>query len=103
MRGEADGSSAATDELLAKLSHELRAPLNAALLWVRLLRSGALDPATAQRALESIEENLRLQNQLISDLVDGRRAKPGPGGETTTRRPSTDATPEGSKGCSRHT
>ncbi len=61
------------DEFLAILSHELRSPLNVVLLWVRLLRSGVVDAATVQQALEIIEENAGLQNRLIADLLDVSR------------------------------
>lgn len=89
--GEATGQ--ARDEFLANLSHELRAPLNAQLLWVRLLRSGALDPATAERALETIEETLRLQSRLIDRLVDARRAPRGPGEEAASDHPEATRDP----------
>ena len=52
-----------------ELVHRLRAPLNAALLWVRLVRSGSLEPHSTERALETIEQNLCILNQSLSDLV----------------------------------
>ena len=58
-----------TDQFLANLSHELRTPLNAIVGWTTLLRSGRLDAATAERALETIERNARVQQQLIDDLL----------------------------------
>lgn len=58
------------DEFLAVLSHELRTPLNSILGWASLLRSRQSDPATTIRALETIERNARLQNQLIDDILD---------------------------------
>jgi hypothetical protein len=84
--GDADIARGATEEFLANLSHDLRAPLNAVLLWVRLLRSGALDAAATQRALEGIEENLATLNKLISDLSDGQYRPP--------TRPSPEGPPE---------
>lgn len=61
------------DEFLAVLSHELRSPLNPILGWTQLLRTHTFDAATTSRALEIIERNVRLQTQLIEDLLDVSR------------------------------
>src|SRR5947208_3604853 len=63
----------AKDEFLATLSHELRTPLTPVLGWVRLLRSGTLDPASAHRGPEIIERNTRVLAQLIEELLDVSR------------------------------
>src|SRR5256884_558219 len=68
-----DDANRAKDEFLATLSHELRTPLSSILGWVRLLRSGTLDPAGARRGLEVIERNTRTLAQLIEDLLDDSR------------------------------
>jgi PAS domain S-box-containing protein len=70
---DAREASRLKDEFLATLSHELRTPLNAMLGWARLLRAGALDAETSERALDSIERNARLQAQLVSDILDVSR------------------------------
>ena len=59
-----------TDDLLAALSHDLRTPLSAILGWARLLRSAQSDRETIDRALESIERNVRAQTRLLDDLLD---------------------------------
>ncbi len=69
-RRQAEEANRLKDEFLATLSHELRTPLNAILGWGQVLRSGKLDAATAERALETIERNARSQAQLIADLLD---------------------------------
>jgi signal transduction histidine kinase len=69
-RLEAQAANRAKDEFLATLSHELRTPLNAILGWTQLLASGQLTDAMANRAVEIIERNTRLQVQLIDDLLD---------------------------------
>ena len=65
------------DEFLATLSHELRTPLNAILGWTRLLRAGAVPPATADRALEKVERNAQAQARLIEDLLEVSRITTG--------------------------
>lgn len=70
---EAQEANRLKDEFLAVLSHELRTPLNAILGWATLLRTRKIDPATAERALETIERNARAQTQMVSDLLDVSR------------------------------
>jgi PAS domain S-box-containing protein len=67
----------AKEDFLATLSHELRTPLNAMLGWTRLLRMGKLDASGMSRALETIERNAHLQEQLISDILDVSRIVTG--------------------------
>jgi signal transduction histidine kinase len=69
-RGVAEQANRTKDEFLATLSHELRTPLNAMLGWIRMLRSGTLDEATARRALEVVDRNVEHQAKLITDLLD---------------------------------
>jgi PAS domain S-box-containing protein len=61
------------DEFLAVLSHELRTPLTAMLGWVRLLKTGRLDPEQTRQGLETIERNTWVQARLIDDLLDVSR------------------------------
>lgn len=72
-RLKADLANRAKDEFLATASHELRTPLNAILGWVRLLRSGTVEPGDFARGLEVIERNGHAQVQLIEDILDGSR------------------------------
>ncbi len=74
---EAQEANRMKDEFLATLSHELRTPLNAIVGWTKLLRGGQLDPATAARALETIDRNARAQTQLIEDILDVSRIVTG--------------------------
>lgn len=76
-RQEAEEANRTKDEFLAMLSHELRTPLNAMLGWTRMLRSGTLDQAAVERALEVIERNTKVQTQLIEDLLDVSRIVSG--------------------------
>ena len=70
---EAQRLSHLKDEFLATLSHELRTPLNAILGWTTLLQQKALPPNEMQRGLQTIERNVRIQAEIINDLLDMSR------------------------------
>jgi len=72
-RQEAEDANRAKDEFLSVLSHELRTPLNSMFGWTRMLRAGILDEAKTRQAVEVIERNVRLQNNLIEDMLDVSR------------------------------
>jgi PAS domain S-box-containing protein len=76
-REQAEAANRVKDEFLAVLSHELRTPLNPILGWAKLLRTRRFDPHAADRALEIIERNAKLQVQLIEDLLDVSRILQG--------------------------
>ncbi|HUF93688.1 MAG TPA: ATP-binding protein [Candidatus Limnocylindria bacterium] len=76
-RREAERANRSKDQFIATLSHELRTPLQAMLGWLRMLRSGRLDPRQAARALETVERNTEAQSQLINDLLDVSRIVSG--------------------------
>lgn len=76
-REAAERANAVREDFLAIMSHELRTPLQAMLGWIVLLRSGKLSPVDAAHALEVIERNVRIQAQLVSDLLDVSRALKG--------------------------
>ncbi|MEG4803308.1 PAS domain S-box protein [Microcoleus sp. ARI1-B5] len=65
------------DEFLAVLSHELRSPLNPILGWTQILKTGTLDQARTAKALTTIERNVKLQSELIEDLLDVSRILQG--------------------------
>ena len=65
------------DEFLATLSHELRTPLNAILGWTRLLRTNAVPPGQADRALDKIQRNAEAQAKLVDDLLEVSRIVSG--------------------------
>lgn len=72
-RAEAETANRIKDEFLATLSHELRTPMNAIMGWANLLRTRQLDSTVSSRALETIERNTKLLNQLIEDMLDVSR------------------------------
>jgi PAS domain S-box-containing protein len=63
-------------EFVATLSHELRTPLTAISGWIQMLRD-APSPDEIQQAIQVIERNVRLQSQLIEDLLDMSRIESG--------------------------
>ena len=72
-RDEALAANQAKDDFLAMLSHELRTPLNPALL---MATESAADPALAgatRERFEIIARQIRLEAQLIDDLLDLNR------------------------------
>jgi PAS domain S-box-containing protein len=76
-RTQAEEATRLKDEFLANLSHELRTPMNAIIGWTHLLKSGRLDDAQRQRAMESIDRGARSQAKLIEDLLDVSRIVSG--------------------------
>jgi signal transduction histidine kinase len=69
-RTEAEQANRLKDQFLAVLSHELRSPLSAILGWAEILKSGRVDAAAQERAVETIRRNARLQSRIISDVLD---------------------------------
>ncbi|MCC7546317.1 MAG: CHASE3 domain-containing protein [Burkholderiales bacterium] len=69
--------SAAKDEFLALVSHELRAPLAAIRGWLHLLMSGFVGQSGVPDALQRIYRNTRLQERLVNDLLDVSRIAAG--------------------------
>jgi signal transduction histidine kinase/ActR/RegA family two-component response regulator len=70
---EAETANRLKDEFLATLSHELRTPLNAVLGYTQMLRGGVIGPDRLVAVLETIERNAKLQEQLVSDVLDVSR------------------------------
>jgi signal transduction histidine kinase len=70
---EAEAANRLKDEFLATLSHELRTPLNAVLGYTQMLRGGVIGNERLPAVLETIERNARLQEQLVSDVLDVSR------------------------------
>lgn len=65
------------DEFLATLAHELRNPLAPILSCVRMLRSGALQPAAEARSQDILERQVVHLVRLVDDLIDVSRISRG--------------------------
>ena len=74
---EAQRATHVKDTVLAMVSHEIRAPLNAILGWTDMLRKGVLADDQQRHALDAIHKNALHQNRLIDDLLDLTRIMAG--------------------------
>src|SRR6185312_5169274 len=72
-RAQAERTSRLKDEFLATLSHELRTPLNAIQGWSELLQHAGAKPEDLRRGLDAISRNVRIQAQIVNDLLDMSR------------------------------
>jgi len=63
------------DMFIATLSHELRTPLGVMSGYVDLLKNAEAlnDPGLTKEALDAIDRNVRIQIQLVNDLLDMSR------------------------------
>ena len=69
-RQSAEQANRAKDEFIAVVSHELRTPLNAIAGWTKILKTDSLSNNTKNLALDKVDKNLRLQTQLVEELLD---------------------------------
>jgi PAS domain S-box-containing protein len=76
-RQDAERADRLKDEFLSTVSHELRTPLNAILGWAQLLKMGHLNSTESAQGIEVIERNVRVQAQIIEDLLDMSRIVSG--------------------------
>lgn len=76
-RRDAERANRFKDAVLAVVSHELRAPLSAIMMWDTTLRSPRATPSMRRRAVTAILESARQQARVIEDLLDATRAGRG--------------------------
>ena len=75
--GTAGGpGSRATDAFLSSLSHDLRSPLNACVMWLDVLAL-APQPDKLTQAVDAIRRNLARQTRLVNDLNDAAKISSG--------------------------
>ena len=63
-------------EFISTLSHELRTPLTSIVGWIQLLKDDP-QPEELKQGFDVIERNIRVQTQLINDLLDMSRIETG--------------------------
>ena len=73
----AEDASRAKDQFLALVTHELRSPLAAIRNWVAILAQGKVDATMIERAVAAIERNVRVQANLVDDILDQVRVSTG--------------------------
>ena len=76
-RDQAEAAGGAKDRFLAILSHELRTPLTPILLAMHLVASEKSLSAPLREAVDIVRRNVRLEVQLIDDLLDVTRISTG--------------------------
>ncbi|MBL8048458.1 MAG: response regulator [Chthonomonas sp.] len=76
-RSDAEQANRMKDEFVATLSHELRTPLTAIVGWTDILRSKIDKYPEIEEGIETIDRSVRLQAQLIDDLLDMSRIVTG--------------------------
>jgi signal transduction histidine kinase len=72
----ADPAARTKDAFLSALSHELRSPLNACVMWLDVLAL-APQPDKLTKAVEAIKRNLARQTRLVNDLNDAAKISSG--------------------------
>lgn len=69
----AQAAARAKDQFLAAVSHELRTPLTPVLMNVSMLQEEETVPPPVRDSLEVIERNIRIEAQMVNDLLDFSR------------------------------
>jgi len=76
-RIDAEHAHKVKDQVLAAVSHELRAPVTTMMLWERVLRDPTADAAARVQALDAIHQSAFAQSRIVADLLDMSRAISG--------------------------
>lgn len=76
-RSQAEHANRMKDEFIATVSHELRTPLNAIVGWAQILKDPGSRAEDIAHGVDVIERNVRMQAQLIDDLLDLGRIASG--------------------------
>jgi signal transduction histidine kinase len=67
-RAAAEEAERNRDELLSRVAHDLRGPLNSIFGWMQLLQSGRLDADRQRHALDAIARGIRAQTSLLDEM-----------------------------------
>ena len=86
-RAAAERAVREKDQLLASVSHDLRTPVTAILMWIDVLRR---QPGELTRGLQAIERSARAQTRILDEMLARLSAEePGPAPETPPPSPPT--------------
>lgn len=87
-RAAAEQACRERNQLLASLSHDLRTPVTAILMWIDVLRR---QPGELVRGLAAIERSVKAQTRILDDLLAKLSDdEPPPAPEATPPAPTTD-------------
>lgn len=87
-RAAAEQACRERNQLLASLSHDLRTPVTAILMWIDVLRR---QPGELTRGLQAIERSARAQTRILDELLTRLSAEePAPAPETPPPAPASD-------------
>lgn len=75
-RKEAEAANRAKDTFFASITHDLRSPMNACLMWLDVLALGPQSEKSA-KAIDAIKRNLKVQARLVNDLIDAAKISSG--------------------------
>jgi two-component system CheB/CheR fusion protein len=75
-RKEAEKANRVKDVFFASITHELRSPLNACLMWLDVLSLGPQSEKQA-KGVDAIKRNLAIQTRLVNDLIDAAKISSG--------------------------
>jgi len=76
-RARAEARNEAKDEIINKISHELRSPVTSLLVGTQLLARSDVDDNRASKTVKNIERSGRLLARLVDDLVMASRINSG--------------------------
>ena len=74
---QAERANVEKDHFVARVSHELRSPLNAIVGWARMLRDGQIPTHKTAQAFAAIDSNGEVLTKLVDDLIDMSRVATG--------------------------
>jgi PAS domain S-box-containing protein len=75
-RKDAENANRVKDVFFASITHDLRSPLNACLMWLDVLALGPLSEKSG-KAIDAIKRNLKIQARLVNDLIDAAKISSG--------------------------
>ncbi len=75
-RKDAETANRVKDVFFASITHDLRSPLNACLMWLDVLALGPVSEKSG-KAIDAIKRNLKIQARLVNDLIDAAKISAG--------------------------